>query len=123
MKPKAKKAKHAKAVKPVWKESGGPASNEILDCNGFFVSYLPAGAQVGGGMFPFLGSMFASDDGEAETALCIDEGGKTKYLILNGDYRHEYEKLAPKGLKACLAFYEKKKGDARSSWSDDDRSH
>lgn len=70
--------------------------------DGFWVSYT----QVSG--FDFMDS----DGGGDETALC---DGKD-YFILNGDYREEYLKLAPKGLAACKKFYDKQ--DSKSSWSD-----
>jgi hypothetical protein len=56
-----------------------------------------------------------------ETALCIalDESGREmKYLILDGDWRKEYEPLVEKGLDACKKFYQDNKADFASSWSD-----
>lgn len=84
------------------------ADNYVLEGDGFFISYNSC---------PWAGvSIFESDTGGAETALVIEN----KYKILNGDFRKEYEKLAPKGLDACLKFYDEKKGEFGSSWSSPD---
>lgn len=88
--------------------------NEVLNGKGFFISY---NKRPGGGI-----SMFASDDDGDETALVVKGGGGNKisghsYLILRGDWRSDYEKLAAKGLKACKDFYKRKKKNHGSSWS------
>jgi len=94
---------------PTWRSNNGLSGNQVLNYDKFFISYIRPGAMA------FM-SLFNSDGGGEETALCIKKNGDVKYLILNGDYRKQYEKLAPKGLKACKAFYEKNKHKA-SSWS------
>ena len=79
--------------------------NWLLDGDGFYVSYNSN---------PCDGiPCFKSDTGGAETALCY--GGEFK--ILNGDFRNDYETLAPQGLISCLEFYNKKKDKNGSSWT------
>lgn len=51
-----------------------------------------------------------------ETAL-IDNSG---FRILKGDWRKEYGKLAPKGFEICLEFYESKKEEYGSAFSNID---
>lgn len=53
---------------------------------------------------------------QEETAL-INNRGRTIYRILDGDFRKEYDKLAPRGFKACKEFYESKKDKYDSPWS------
>lgn len=91
-----------------WEKSGRPAGNEVLVGDGFYVSFVTGAATAA-----WAGGIFASDRGEDETALCIDGD----FFILNGDFRKEYEELAPRGKDACLAFYRSQND--RSSWSDD----
>ena len=92
------------------------AGNEILDSKDekFFISYNPF-VEIGG-FFRGL-SMFGSDGGSAETALVIRGKKKNKYLILNGDFRKEYEDVISKGLTACKKVYAKYKKEHNSSWS------
>ena len=85
-----------------WKSNG---NKEVLNGEGFYISY---NSNPGCGV-----SMFASDAG-SETALCKDGD----YFILNGDYRKEYEKLAPQGWDSCMEFYKEKAPEHSSSWSD-----
>ena len=95
----------------VWKNIGSLSGNQVLNGDGFYISYATgAGLAVIG--------LFGSDDDSDETALVVpnDAGGKD-FFILNGDYRADYEKLTPEGLDACKAFYETHK-DKVSSWSD-----
>lgn len=80
-------------------------SNEVLDGDGFFVSFNANTAS--------MGAFFASDSGEPETAL-VKAG---KYLILNGDFRADYERLVPEGYDACVAFFKANETN-KSSWSD-----
>jgi hypothetical protein len=80
-------------------------TNYVLEGDGFALSYNPS---PGGGM-----SAFQADGGDCETAIVADG----EYYILNGDWRKEYEKLAPEGLDACMAFYEAHRGKHGSSWS------
>lgn len=106
-------------TKPEWKQMSGPmgGGNSILNCDGFFISYNP---DTGNSI---LGSFFAGDGDGEETALCIPKDtkdGGTRYLILNGDWRKNYEKLAPKGIAACRKFYESKKAKYDSSYTTSD---
>jgi hypothetical protein len=75
---------------------------------GFHISYNPHLSK------PELGC-WKSNDGKPETALVIDS---IKFLILNGDFRKEYEKALPKGLTECLKVFRKHKKKSRSTWSD-----
>jgi hypothetical protein len=78
--------------------NGLGGGNSLLRCEGFEISYNPnPGSMI---------SFFASDDGGEETAICIPRGdGTRKYLILNGDFRDDYERLSADGLKACIEFF------------------
>src|SRR5579872_1358277 len=49
---------------------------------------------------------YAFDTESDETAILDGEDG---YFILKGDHRKDYEKLVPKGLKACLKYFEENK--------------
>lgn len=80
--------------------------NYILKGDGFFISYNPA---PGSGF-----SLFASDGGGSETALCKDGD----YWILNGDFRDQYEALVPSGFERCILYFESQKGEFGSSWTD-----
>ena len=91
-----------------WEDSGNPfTKNYILRGDGFFISFNPDPSAS------MLGSIFGSDDGGPETALCY-EG---EYYILNGDYRDAYERLLPQGYDACKRFYDQQSAHADSSWS------
>ena len=82
--------------------------NFVLKENGFAISFQP-NTEAHGGIF--------AGDTKQETALMPDSGG---YLILNGDFRRQYAKLANKGYQACLDFYNSQKAEHRSSWSTDE---
>jgi len=102
----------AKAEALEWVRTGGLSGNAVLQCDGFFISYAS-----GAGLSVL--SLFGSDSASDETALVVPREGKPgeqDYLILNGDFRSDYEKLAPKGLEACKAFFERNK-ELASSWS------
>ena len=81
------------------------SSNEVLDGEDFLISY---------NLRPWQGvSFFKSDTGGAETALVKDN----VFLILNGDYRKQYEELVPKGFEACKAFFDSQPVENVSSWT------
>ena len=82
--------------------------NVILKGKGFHISYNPYLSK------PEVRS-FRSDDGLPETALVVDS---IRFLILNGDFRKEYEKAFPKGLTECLKVFRKHERKSRSTWSD-----
>lgn len=99
------------------------ARNEVLNGDGFYVSY---NARTGAdGLSALIGLVAASMIGNdamaepaEETALCVDHpGGRPEWLILNGDFRKDYEGIAPLGLSACLEFYRSQKDSAKSPWS------
>lgn len=85
--------------------------NFILDGDGFFISYLPNSANVGG-----MGGLFAGDTMQ-ETAIVVKKDSGNKYYILNGDWRKHYELLAPQGLEACMTLFNSEKEEHSSSWS------
>jgi hypothetical protein len=85
------------------------SKNYSLSGNGFYISYNPhPGGEI---------SMFRSDHDAAETALVWEEGTRTFFRILNGDWRKEYEAAVTAGWEACLAVYEQHKALHDSSWS------
>jgi len=88
-----------------WEETGG--GNIVLEADGFRISYNDFTSNS-----EFWIPSFASDEGQPETAICVDG----KYYILNGDFRKEYESLVPQGLDACMKFFEANI-DKESSWS------
>jgi len=102
-----------------WEETG--AGNEVLRGEGFFVSYRGSMHEPTGmlGALNALGGVFGLETKSEETALCRPNE-TAKYLVLNGDFREEYEAAVPKGLAACLAVYEKHKAECRSDWSMDE---
>lgn len=88
--------------------------NYILNGDGFYISYNPATDTASPEMI--LCELFARIAGmphQAETSLCADG----KFYILFGDWREEYEALAPQGLDACMLFY-KQMAEHISPWSD-----
>lgn len=103
---------------PEFKKHGW-GENYTLDGDGFYISWLPSTKHIMG----TRSRMFEGDDkGAGETALC-NPGLKDehqKWLILNGDFRKEYEEAFPGGYEACRAVYEANK-DKKSMWSDDSR--
>ena len=79
-------------------------SNQILSADGFYISF---------NLNPCCGIVaFQAETSGGETALCFDN----KFKILNGDFRAEYEKLAPLGLDECIRFFNSKP-ELISSWS------
>ncbi len=83
--------------------------NIILKGKGFFISYLANSNWSGI-------QSFRGDGGSDETAL-VNPKAKIEYLILNGDFKKDYEKLINKGYLACKKFYNSKKEEFDSSWS------
>ena len=81
--------------------------NMQLEAPDFYISYNPNTNS--------LGSFFAGDESGEETALVKDG----RYLILNGDWREQYEAVFDEGYDACLKFYLQNKDTYRSSWSND----
>lgn len=82
--------------------TGHPCGNSLMSRDGYRVSFNPS---------PGMGfSTFAADDGGAETALIVDG----EYLILNGDFREEYERCET--LDDCLRFFASRP-DLVSTWS------
>lgn len=84
------------------------SGNEVLDGDGFYISYQPDTAAG-----PF--GAFFSGNGETldETALVKDG----KFFILNGDWREQYAELVPNGWDACKSFFDKHADEHKSVWS------
>jgi hypothetical protein len=89
----------------LWENRGG--MNLVLDIGDGskgYISYNP--------------TAIAADD--IETALVLIKGDDIKYLILNGDYRNEYEAaIAKDGIGGALRFYQSQPKERRSQWSSD----
>lgn len=92
-------------------------NNEVLVGKGFYISYNPHTGKDHN-FLTDLGNLLGGDlkDGE-ETALYLEK--RHLWLILEGDFRKEYEAVFSKGLKACEAVYKKHKESKRSNWSTD----
>lgn len=91
--------------------------NEVLKGEGFAISYNPNTQAVPGmAEIQKLGELLSGGQLPAktpeETALIKDD----QFLILNGDFRKEYEELLPKGYEACKEFYESRQT-LQSKWS------
>lgn len=100
----ARKASELAGSRPVtegWKRY--PANNDVLECDGFLVSYQPK--DLLREYDRLMGHAPSSmDSANPETALIV-KGERNRYLILRGDHREAYERLAPSGLEACLAYF------------------
>ncbi len=79
----------------------GPTANETLQGEGFYISYNPNPSAAPG---MEIWSMFG-DNTKEETALCFNDKGRDKFLVLNGDFRNQYAELVPQGLQACIDLY------------------
>lgn len=100
--------KQTSANSKEWVSPGFDAPNVILKGDGFHISFNRDPS--------VLGDAWGGDDGQCETAL---KAKNSPYLILNGDWRSEYEQAIDQGFDACLAVYEAHKDTHRSSWSED----
>lgn len=98
--------------------------NELLEGDGFYVSFNPDPNQHPlADVLSNLAQMCSGDEtfteSQAETALCIKQpNGRVKYLILNGDFRRDYEGLVEQGVEACREFF--KSQDCVSVWTTKD---
>lgn len=84
--------------------------NVTLDFEEFYVSYNPC-------VRPSIFDMFMDSAFKEETALYSRNDGL--WMILNGDFRKEYEKISYKGLDACIEFYKDHKEEFGSDMSTD----
>jgi hypothetical protein len=78
-------------------------SNQVIDKEGWYISYLPATNNVMGI------SLFAPDGNGDETALCVSG----KYYILNGDHREAFNKDS---LEEAMQHF-RNNPSLQSSWS------
>lgn len=98
-------------------------NNVILQGEGFYISYNDSTGQKDPSLYEasqymdkFLGALLGQEvQRQEETAICFDDS----FLILNGDFREDYEKLVDKGLDICIEFYNKHKAELQSIWSTD----
>lgn len=90
-----------------WIETNNVSRSKRLDGDGFYVSYAETWR---------MGGFMAGDGDGIETALRRLDG-RDGWMILNGDYREQYEKLVPQGYDACKRFYDQQSAHADSSWS------
>lgn len=90
-----------------WKSTQN-GHGEQLECDGFTISYIDYDVRI------------LPDSDGGETALIDERSAKRgNCLILNGDFRKEYEKIADQGYDACKAFYDSQKAEHRCRWSED----
>lgn len=96
-----------------WERMNSLTGNQILRGDGFYVSY------ASGSGLSVLGPL-GGDGGSDETALVIktNSGERNTFLVLNGDFRAEYETRVPNGVDACIAFYNEQKAMHASSWDE-----
>jgi len=90
--------------------------NYLLSDKEFYISYNPNTTEDHmSGMFTDLGNTIGMNvkDGE-ETALYHEKNDK--WMILEGDFRKEYEKAFP-SYRECKKVYTKNKKEHRSNWS------
>lgn len=88
-----------------------PQGTFILRGIGYFISYNPSVEST----FLINQELYDEDTDCEETALSIQETGQ--YLILNGDFRNEYESCQT--LDECLLIYHKYAPLYKSKWSMD----
>lgn len=111
------------AARTFQQNPGSP--NELLEGEGFYLSYNPGHYNPGHyGPKNLLGALAVALGGDpsmeivtAETALCVQHPDGREWLILNGDFRKDYEGLVDQGLAACRAFYNSQKDEHKSPWS------
>lgn len=100
-----------------WEPTG--AGNFILEKGDWYVSYNPdTNFSSSLSILGFINSLpvdkiTGKEVSEEETCLNINDVN----LILNGDFRKDYEKLSTK--EEALAFYNSKKEKYQSAWSED----
>lgn len=94
-----------------WKTTG--RGNSVLqsdDVEWGHISYNPSAP-----VSFYAMALAPSVGGLEETALVIYEDGETKYRILNGDFRKEYEEVWP-NKESCKKVFEKNINH-KSDWS------
>lgn len=97
-----------------WKNLG---SNYFLQGKGYYISYNPnTNSTPMGNVFNLMGGIIGGLDtsGQPETALVLEKKSRNEYLVLNGDFRKEYEKC--KSLKEAMNVF-KKNERFKSNWS------
>jgi hypothetical protein len=104
-----------------WKRGGGSDEHFLLERDGFTISY---NGKIAENPFDIMAEMMSekitSRVGGSETALIIPAPGEAfsrKFLILNGDFRKEYEKCST--VTEAEEVYQSLKGKHQSCFSDD----
>lgn len=92
-----------------WQET--ESGTFILQKEHYYISYNPSVEST----FLINQELYDEDTDNEETALYIQETGQ--YLILNGDFRNEYESCQT--LDECLLIYHKYAPLYKSKWSMD----
>jgi hypothetical protein len=86
-------------------------SNEVLEADGFMVSYNSGREpNVFNGILVAMGGMKPENVGRPETALCIPDDNARfgrRHFILYGDWREAYAAIAHQGFGACMALFHK----------------
>ena len=93
--------------------------NEVLDGEGFYISFLPEERPVDP-ISEICSGIARAVTGEAEYVESLTETALVKdhiFYILNGDFRKEYEGIIDQGFDTCLALYNSQKEDHSSVWS------
>lgn len=106
-----------------WEPPYDGAPNQVIQGNGFFLSYNP---QAGDGMSGLVARVLTSITGKEygdrveETALRIDHpDGSRTWCVLDGDFREEYTEALSGGIASVLEVYNRHKAAHRSNWSTD----
>lgn len=82
-----------------------------------YISYQPFTEGGRGELLEAINEGITGDTRRTDETALYD--GKT-WRILWGDWRKDYQKLAPKGVKACIKFYESMKPEhGCDKWSTD----
>lgn len=99
--------------------------NCILEGDRFYLSFNHGeGKRDIDECWEIVGTLFGLKHRQAETALVIHNGKEVDdelrnvYLILNGDWRAEYEEPFPV-MEKCIEFFKSQMKDHKSGWSDD----
>ena len=114
-------------MKMKWK--AGRNGNTTLKGNGFYISFR-GGLVSDAGVDSYLDvcdyiaqNVLGKEPGNRGMETALVKTGKIKenehFLILDGDWREDYEKLVKLGYGACKDFYENNKKKHQSWWSSD----
>lgn len=106
-----------------WKATD--SNNLVLDYKDFYISYNPNTYEASAmamekNVLSFdiekLGNVLGHKSNGEETALCCYTSGS--FLILNGDFRKEYEEIGD-NLEKAISFFRSKEAEFNSDWTVD----